>query len=177
MWTTDVEILQDSFSISLQGLPTFSVYSHSYLGLGAWNAQQKYMTWLAKEYSMGTPDSQSAQLVVDDPCFVEEYSEVRAAGTWRTVRFLGSGNYDTCISNVLKSLVDIHAVCRTPPCSFGVLHNRTPVYATKVEGICFQIRLSFAVSFHGGLFLFACLSCSYRWNIPAGASTHDLRWT
>eukprot|EP01052_Picozoa_sp_SAG31_P017180 SAG31_NODE_1164_length_9581_cov_16.106623_4_plen_322_part_00 len=63
VWTTDVEILQDSFSLSLQGLPTFSIYSHSYLGLGAWNAQQTYMTWLAKEYSVGTADSQYAQRV------------------------------------------------------------------------------------------------------------------
>lgn len=115
-----MDIAKDSFLVSLQGLPTFSIYSHSYLGLGAWQAQQQYMDWLVTEYgTVGTTD-QGVQRVVADPCFVNGYSEIRRAGAWRAVRFEGTGQYSACKANILKSLIITDADCPTPPCSFGV---------------------------------------------------------
>jgi Golgi nucleoside diphosphatase len=101
------------FPIHFDGGDPFELYVHSFLGLGATEAQVGLQSFLAGELS-----------VVDDPCLLRGFSTTSPVGPGGGhVNFEGSGDFHGCIEVIRHSLINRDAPCPTSPCSFDGVYQ------------------------------------------------------
>lgn len=106
---------------------SWSRYVHSFLGLGATEAQKSLQRYLA-DRGHGIISSYSPRQVqareVTDPCLLLDYSVSRPVGPGgEQVLLQGGGDAEGCKAAIRRSLVNTEAPCPLTPCSFDGVYQ------------------------------------------------------
>ena len=108
------ELKAGAFPIEFEGAKSLELYVHSYLGLGATEAQLGLQAYLAAELAMA----------VEDPCLLRGYATTSPVGPGGTdVELEGSGDEEQCRHAIQSSLVNTDAPCPLTPCSFDGVYQ------------------------------------------------------
>jgi Golgi nucleoside diphosphatase len=106
-----------AFPIAFEGVEPIELYVHSFLGLGATEAQDSLQRYLA------APDQVQARQVTD-PCLLVDYSVSRPVGPGgEEVLLEGGGDAEGCKAAIRRSLINTEAPCPLPPCSFDGVYQ------------------------------------------------------